>query len=161
MLLDAPLWENTLLGRDGDPQFLRGPFINAAAAKQDSRTVIEQFDVRTPSELVPAFALSGGNQQKLLVGRELSSHPRVLIAAHPTRGVDIGAQAAIWDKLRAARDAGLAVLLISADLEEVIGLSDRILVMFDGRINAHLIPAEATPELLGTYMTGGVQQVAS
>ena len=161
LLLDAPLWENTLLGRDGDPQFLRGPFINAAAAKQDSRTVIEQFDVRTPSELVPAFALSGGNQQKLLVGRELSSHPRVLIAAHPTRGVDIGAQAAIWEKLRAARDAGLAVLLISADLEEVIGLSDRILVMFDGRINAHLIPAEATPELLGTYMTGGVQQVAS
>ena len=161
LLLDAPLWENTLLGRDGDPQFLRGPFINAAAAKQDSRTVIEQFDVRTPSELVPAFALSGGNQQKLLVGRELSSHPRVLIAAHPTRGVDIGAQAAIWEKLRAARDAGLAVLLISADLEEVIGLSDRILVMFDGRINAHLLPAEATPELLGTYMTGGVQQVAS
>ena len=161
LLLDAPLWENTLLGRDGDPQFLRGPFINAAAAKQDSRTVIEQFDVRTPSELVPAFALSGGNQQKLLVGRELSSRPRVLIAAHPTRGVDVGAQAAIWEKLRAARDAGLAVLLISADLEEVIGLSDRILVMFDGRINAHLIPAEATPELLGTYMTGGVQQVAS
>ncbi|MDO8392359.1 MAG: ABC transporter ATP-binding protein [Actinomycetota bacterium] len=161
LLLDAPLWENTLLGRDGDPQFLKGPFINAAAAKADSREVIERFDVRTPSELVPAYALSGGNQQKLLVGRELSSHPNVLIAAHPTRGVDIGAQAAIWEKLRAARDAGLAVLLISADLEEVIGLSDRILVMFDGHINAHLTPAEATPELLGTYMTGGVQEVAS
>ena len=161
LLLDSPLWENTLLGRDGDPQFLRGPFINAAAAKLDSRAVIEQFDVRTPSELVPAFALSGGNQQKLLVGRELSSHPKVLIAAHPTRGVDIGAQAAIWEKLRTARDAGLAVLLISADLEELIGLSDRIIVMFDGRVNAHLTPAEATPELLGTYMTGGVQEVAS
>jgi simple sugar transport system ATP-binding protein len=75
--------------------------------------------------------------------------------------VDIGAQAAIWEKLRAARDAGLAVLLISADLEELIGLSDRIVVMFDGRINARLTPAEATPELLGTYMTGGVQEVAS
>jgi len=161
LLLDAPLWENTLLGRDGDPRFRTGPFVNAAAAKEDARSVIERFDVRTPSEVVPAYALSGGNQQKLLVGRELSSHPRVLIAAHPTRGVDIGAQAAIWEKLRAARDAGLAVLLISADLEELIGLSDRIVVMFDGRINAHLIPSEATPEMLGTYMTGGVQEVAS
>jgi ABC-type uncharacterized transport system ATPase subunit len=161
LLLEAPLWENTLLGRDADEQFRKGLFVDAAAAKADSRTIIQQFDVRTPSETVPAYALSGGNQQKLLVGRELSSHPRVLIAAHPTRGVDIGAQAAIWEKLRLARDAGLAVLLISADLEELIGLSDRIVVMYDGRINARLTPAEATPELLGTYMTGGVQEVAS
>ena len=116
--------------------------------------------MRTPSETVPAFALSGGNQQKLLVGRELASEPQVLIAAHPTRGVDIGAQAAIWERLRIARDAGLGVLLISADLEEVIGLSDRILVMFDGRITAQLSPSEATPELLGEYMTGGHQEVA-
>ena len=85
----------------------------------------------------------------------------MLIAAHPTRGVDIGAQAAIWDKLRVARDQGLAVLLISADLEELIGLSDNIVVMFDGRINARLTPGDATPELLGTYMTGGLQEVAS
>ena len=161
LLLDAPLWENTLLGRDADEQFQKGPFVDAAAAKADSRNIIQQFDVRTPGETVPAYALSGGNQQKLLVGRELSSHPRVLIAAHPTRGVDIGAQAAIWEKLRVARDAGLAVLLISADLEELLGLSDRIVVMYDGRINARLTPAEATPELLGTYMTGGVQEVAS
>jgi len=161
LLLSAPLWENTLLGRDANPDFVSGPFINASATKADCRDIISRFDVRTPSETVPAYALSGGNQQKLLVGRELSSEPRVLIAAHPTRGVDIGAQAAIWDKLRTARDAGLAVLLISADLEEVIGLSDRIAVMFDGRINARLTPAEATPELLGTYMTGGVQEMAS
>jgi simple sugar transport system ATP-binding protein len=161
LLLEAPLWENTLLGRDADPQFQRGPFVDAAATKADARTIIEQFDVRTPSEVVPAYALSGGNQQKLLVGRELSSNPKVLIAAHPTRGVDIGAQAAIWDRLRTARDQGLAVLLISADLEELIGLSDNIVVMFDGRINARLTPAEATPELLGTYMTGGTQEKAS
>ncbi len=160
LLLSAPLWENTLLGRDADPEFQKGPFVNTAAARADSRTIIQQFDVRTPSETVPAYALSGGNQQKMLVGRELSSRPHVLIAAHPTRGVDIGAQAAIWEKLRVARDAGLAVLLISADLEELIGLSDRIVVMFDGRINARLTPAEATPELLGTYMTGGIQEVA-
>jgi len=161
LLLEFPLWENTLLGRDADTDFLSGPFINATATKADCRDIIERFDVRTPSEIVPAYALSGGNQQKLLVGRELSSDPRVLIAAHPTRGVDIGAQAAIWDKLRIARDEGLAVLLVSADLEELIGLSDNIVVMFDGRINAHLKPADATPELLGTYMTGGLQEVAS
>jgi len=161
LLLEAPLWENTLLGRDADEQFLKGPFINAAATRADSRQVIRDFDVRTPSEVVPAYALSGGNQQKLLVGRELSSNPRVLVAAHPTRGVDVGAQAAIWDKLRLARDEGLAVLLISADLEELIGLSDNIVVMFDGRINARLTPADATPELLGTYMTGGLQEIAS
>ena len=161
LLLEAPLWENSLLGRDADPTFSRGPFIDAAATKRDCRDIIRRFDVRTPSEVVPAFALSGGNQQKLLVGRELSSNPRVLIAAHPTRGVDIGAQSAIWDTLRMARDEGLAVLLISADLEELIGLSDNIVVMYDGRINARLTPSEATPELLGTYMTGGLQEVAS
>ena len=120
--------------------------------------MIERFGVRTPNETVPAFALSGGNQQKMLVGREFSSSPKVLLAAHPTRGVDIGAQAAIWDELRIARDNGLGVLLISADLEELIGLSDRILVMFDGAINAELDPAAATPELLGTYMTGGTPE---
>ncbi len=158
--LTAPLWENTLLGRDGNPDFLSGPFVATGKVRADARQVIADFDVRTPSETVPAFALSGGNQQKLLVGRELASEPRVLIAAHPTRGVDIGAQASIWEKLRTARDEGLAVLLISADLEEVIGLSDRILVMFDGRITAQLSPSEATPELLGVYMTGGRQEVA-
>jgi len=158
--LDAPVWENTLLGRDGNPEFRAGPFVAASRVRADSRQVIADFDVRTPNEVVPAYALSGGNQQKLLVGREMASEPQVLIAAHPTRGVDIGAQASIWDKLRIARDQGMAVLLISADLEEVIGLSDRILVMFDGRINAQLSPSEATPELLGVYMTGGRQEVA-
>jgi ABC-type uncharacterized transport system ATPase subunit len=117
--------------------------------------------VLTPSESVPAFALSGGNQQKLVVGRELTAGPTVLLAAHPTRGVDVGAQAAIWAELRAARDNGLAVLLISADLDELIGLSDTILVMYDGMITARLDPATATPEMLGTYMTGGLQEVAS
>ena len=109
---------------------------------------------------MPAFALSGGNQQKLIVGRELESEPSVLIAAHPTRGVDVGAQATIWGELRDARDSGMGILLISADLDEILALSDVILVMFDSRITASLAPAEATPELLGTYMTGGEQEVA-
>ena len=158
LMLQAPLWENVLLGREDEKVFLRGPLINNGVAKQAAVDVIERFGVRTPNETVPAFALSGGNQQKLVVGREFSSSPKVLLAAHPTRGVDIGAQAAIWDELRHARDNGLGVLLISADLEELIGLSDRILVMFDGAINAELTPAEATPELLGTYMTGGTPE---
>jgi simple sugar transport system ATP-binding protein len=161
LMLNTPLWENTLLTRDHDPKFRKGPFVDTNAAKDDCVQIIERFSVRTPNETVPAFALSGGNQQKLLVGRELSSHPDVLLAAHPTRGVDIGAQAAIWDELRTARDHGLAVLLISADLEELIGLSDRILVMYDGAVTAELDPSTATPELLGTYMTGGRQEVGS
>ena len=82
------------------------------------------------------------------------------MAAHPTRGVDVGAQAAIWDELRNARDAGLGVVLISADLEELIGLSDRILVMFDGRITASLYPDTVTPEQLGLYMTGEMQEAS-
>ena len=101
--------------------------------------------MRTPSIEVPAFTLSGGNQQKLIVGREMTSDPKVLVASHPTRGVDVGAQAVIWDILRDARSAGLATLLVSADLEELIGLSDRLLVMLRGRVVAELDPAAVTP----------------
>jgi simple sugar transport system ATP-binding protein len=157
LLLDAPLWENTMLGREDEPALTSGPFIGRRRAEADAREIIRRFGVRTPSEHVPAFALSGGNQQKLVVGREMATNPKILLAAHPTRGVDVGAQAAIWEELRHARDHGLGVLLISADLEELIGLSDRIVVMFDGRITAELDPRRATPELLGTYMTGEIQ----
>jgi ABC-type uncharacterized transport system ATPase subunit len=157
LLLDAPLWENTFLGREENAALTNGPFISRGKIEADCRSIIERFGVLTPSEHVPAFALSGGNQQKLVVGREMASDPKILLAAHPTRGVDVGAQAAIWDELRHARDKGLGVLLISADLEELIGLSDRILVMFDGRVTAQLDPATATPEMLGTYMTGEEQ----
>ncbi len=160
LLLDSPLWENTFLGREDEPGMSKGPFLLRSKMEADSRAVIERFGVRTPSEQVPAFALSGGNQQKLIVGREMASKPKVLLAAHPTRGVDVGAQAAIWDELRNARDAGLGVVLISADLEELIGLSDRILVMFDGRITASLDPDTVTPEQLGLYMTGEMQEAS-
>ena len=103
---------------------------------------------------MPAAALSGGNQQKLVVGRELSGDPVLLIASHPTRGVDVGAQAGIWEELRKARAAGLAVLLISADLDELIGLSDSIAVILRGRLVATADPATVTPEELGAAMTG-------
>ena len=161
LMLDAPLWENLLLTRDDEPAFRRGPLVDQRAVRNATLETIARYGVMTPSETVPAYALSGGNQQKLLVGRELDSNPAVLIAAHPTRGVDVGAQASIWEQLRQARDRGLAVLLITADLEELLALSDRIVVMFDGRINAELQPSEATPELLGTYMTGGNEEEAA
>ena len=111
--------------------------------------------MRTPGIDTLARALSGGNQQKLIVGREMSGDPVVLIASHPTRGVDVGAQAAIWDHIKTARHNGLAVLLISADLDELIGLSDRIEVILRGRLVGTFDPATVTPQDLGAAMTGG------
>ncbi len=154
LLLAAPLWENAMLGRQREAPFARGPWIDRAGAIKRTQEIIDAYDVRTPGVDVPAFALSGGNQQKLVIGRELMAEPEVLIAAHPTRGVDVGAQAAIWEEIRRARARGLAVLLLSADLEELIGLSDRLCVLFRGRIVARLDPTTVTPEELGSYMTG-------
>jgi simple sugar transport system ATP-binding protein len=154
LLLDAPLWENQILGHQTQLPNVKGPWIDRDGARERTTQVVERFDVRTPSVDVTAGALSGGNQQKLIIGRELMAEPVALVAAHPTRGVDVGAQAAIWDQLRTARREGLSTLLISADLEELIGLSDRLLVIYRGRIVADLDPATTTPEDLGSYMTG-------
>ncbi len=154
LLLDAPLWENRILGHQTERPNVRGPLIDARGAKSDTQRIVRDYDVRTPSIFVTAGSLSGGNQQKLIVGREMSHDPRVLIAAHPTRGVDVGAQAAIWDLIRAARREGLAVLLISADLEELIGLSDTIRVILRGRLTAEFDPDHVTSEDLGAAMTG-------
>ena len=154
LLLDAPLWENEILGHQSTAPNAKGPWIDRAGARRRTQEIVERFDVRTPNIEVRAEALSGGNQQKLIIGRELESKPTVLIAAHPTRGVDVGAQAAIWDQMRDARSAGMATLLVSADLEELIGLSDTLLVIYKGKIVAELDPATATPEELGSHMTG-------
>ncbi|WP_426571677.1 ABC transporter ATP-binding protein [Aquihabitans sp. McL0605] len=154
LLLDAPLWENEILGHQTRAPNVKGPWIDREGARRRTTEIVERFDVRTPNIEVSAEALSGGNQQKLIIGRELMAEPVVMIAAHPTRGVDVGAQASIWDQLKDARKAGLAMLLVSADLEELIGLSDTLLVIFEGRIVATLDPATATPTALGEYMTG-------
>src|SRR5205823_5929894 len=126
LLLESPLWENRMLGHQTERPNARGPLIDRAGARRDTRRIVEVYDVRTPSIDVAAVSLSGGNQQKLIVGREMTGEPKVLIAAHPTRGVDVGAQAAIWAHLCDARASGLAVLLISADLDELIGMSDTL-----------------------------------
>jgi simple sugar transport system ATP-binding protein len=154
LLLEAPLWENRILGHQTQPPNVKGPWIDRAGARKDTQRIVTDYDVRTPGIDVLASALSGGNQQKLIVGREMSGDPKVLIASHPTRGVDVGAQAAIWDHIRAARRAGLAVLLISADLDELIGLSDSISVILRGKLVADVDPGDVTPEQLGSAMTG-------
>jgi len=154
LLLESPLWENRILGHQTRPPMAKGPLLDKAAARADTERIIETYDVRTPGSDVLAGSLSGGNQQKLIVGREMSGEPVLLIAAHPTRGVDVGAQAAIWEQIKDARRAGLAVLLVSADLDELIGLSDRIEVVLRGRLVAEFDPGHVTPQQLGSAMTG-------
>ena len=161
LLLEAPLWENAALGHQTTPPFAKGPWIDRKGARERTETLVADYDVRTPSIDVPALALSGGNQQKLIIGREMEARPQVLVASNPTRGVDVGAQAAIWDQLRDARSTGLATLLLSADLEELIGLSDTLVVMYRGRLVATLDPAAITPEVLGSYMTGAAVEGAA
>jgi general nucleoside transport system ATP-binding protein len=158
LLLEAPLWENRVLGHQTEQPNARGTgwrqLIDGKAAQADTERIVETYDVRTPSIHVTAGSLSGGNQQKLIIGREMSHAPKVLIASHPTRGVDVGAQAAIWDHLREARREGLGVLLISADLDELIGLSDSIRVILRGRLVGEFDPEQVTAEQLGSAMTG-------
>ncbi|GAA4887783.1 ABC transporter ATP-binding protein [Streptomonospora salina] len=154
MLLESPLWENRILGHQGERPNSRGIWVDRAGARADTERIVADYDVRTPGIDVIAEALSGGNQQKLIVGREMSGGPKVLVAAHPTRGVDVGAQAAIWEHLRRARGDGLAVLLVSADLDELIGMSDTLHVILRGRLVAEADPMTVTPEELGAAMTG-------
>jgi simple sugar transport system ATP-binding protein len=154
MLLEAPLWENRILGHQTRPPAVKGPFIDRSGARSDTERIMREYDVRAPGPDTLAVALSGGNQQKLIVGREMSASPRLLLAAHPTRGVDVGAQGAIWRLLEEARAEGMGILLISADLDELIGLSDTLHVMLRGRLVATLDPSVVTPEELGGYMTG-------
>jgi general nucleoside transport system ATP-binding protein len=155
LLLESPLWENRILGHQTQRPSASGPWIDRRGAREDTERIVREYDVRSPGIDTLAGALSGGNQQKLIVGREMSGQPVVLIASHPTRGVDVGAQAAIWEHIKRARHDGLAVLLISADLDELIGLSDRIEVILRGRLAGSFDPAKVTPQDLGSAMTGG------
>ena len=155
LVVESNLIENIILGKQSSntysSKFKNVLFKNAS---KNSKDVVENYDVKTPNVQTLALALSGGNQQKFVVGREIDGKPRFLLASQPTRGVDIGAQALIWDKLKEARDMGLGVLLISADLDELLGLSDKLYVIYEGKLVKQLEPEEATPEQLGSYMTG-------
>jgi len=155
MIMDMNLTNNVIIGRQNIDKYKSSlGTVKMKNAVQESEKVIESFEVKTPSTSTIATALSGGNQQKFVVGRELEDNPSLLIASQPTRGIDIGAQALIWEKLRNSRDEGLSVLLISADLEELIGLSDRIIVFYQGKLVKELNAQKVSPEELGGYMTG-------
>jgi general nucleoside transport system ATP-binding protein len=157
LLLDFSLAENTILGiHYRKPAVGAGNFmLNQRGIQQRTEQVIRDFDVRPPNAALPARALSGGNQQKLIIGREFELPPKLLLVSQPTRGVDIGAIEFIHRKIVAMRDAGCAVLLVSAELEEVTGLSDRLLVIHNGKIAGEVDPKVATNEEIGLMMTGG------
>ena len=152
LVLDYSVADNLILGRQH--HFTRRARLDFGAIARHAEARVREFDIRPPVPALPARALSGGNQQKIVIAREMGRDFQVLLAAQPTRGVDVGAIEFIHAQLRAARAAGRAVLLVSAELTEILALADRVAVMYGGRLAAVLSRAEATPELLGSYMTG-------
>jgi simple sugar transport system ATP-binding protein len=156
LLLDFDLAENSILGvHYRRPAVSLSPLLDLRGIRQRALEVIRDFDVRPANPDLPARALSGGNQQKLIIGREFELPPTLMLVSQPTRGVDIGAIEFIHRKLVALRDQGCAILLVSAELEEVMSLSDRLLVIYHGRIVGEVDPQQATPEEVGLMMTGG------
>jgi simple sugar transport system ATP-binding protein len=158
LLLDSTLSENAILGVHYREPAVTGAghvMLNQSGIEDRTDHVIREFDVRPPNRRLHARALSGGNQQKLIIGREFELPPALLLVSQPTRGVDIGAIEFIHRKIVALRDEGCAVLLVSAELEEVTALSDRLLVLHNGRIAGEVDPAVATHEQIGLMMTGG------
>jgi simple sugar transport system ATP-binding protein len=154
LLMGAAAWENMLLGLQRKRRFGKTWKLDRPAIAEHVRRILKDFDVRPPAPEQPAAAFSGGNQQKFVVGRELAKSPKLLVAAHPTRGVDLGASRLIHEKLLEARANGAAILLISADLDEILALSDRVAVLHAGRVMGVVPRAEATVERLGSWMAG-------
>ena len=156
LLLDFDLAENSILGvHHRPPAVTGGVLLDTAGIRGRAQQIIKDFDVRPPNPDLPARALSGGNQQKLIIGREFGLPPKLLLVSQPTRGVDIGAIEFIHRKLVALRDAGCAILLVSAELEEVTSLADRLLIFYHGRIVGEVDPKQTTHEQIGLLMTGG------
>ncbi|GCE45753.1 simple sugar transport system ATP-binding protein [Thermosporothrix hazakensis] len=154
LVLADSIEENMMLGREGWPRFSRsGWVLRWRSIAAWARRLMQEFDVRAPNTKTPVRALSGGNQQKVIIAREFSSDPRVLIASQPTRGVDIGAIEFIHRRIIEQRDAGKAVLVVSAELDEIRALSDRIAVMYEGRI-VDIVSPDVSDEELGILMTG-------
>ncbi len=160
MVAGYPIADNLVLNTYYRAPFARGVVMDNRAIEDNALRVVHEFDVRTPSVYTPAGSLSGGNQQKLVVGRELSRPIKLLIASQPTRGVDVGSIEFIHSRLVQARDDGVAVLLVSAELDEIMSLSDRIAVIYKGRIIATLDADQATREGLGLLMAGIAEEEA-
>jgi simple sugar transport system ATP-binding protein len=158
LVLDFDLAENSILGVHDRPPAVsrpRGVWLDRPAILARAARLLADFDVRPADPALPARALSGGNQQKLVAGREMTLPPRLLLVAQPTRGVDIGAIEFLHRRLIALRDQGCAILLVSAELEEVTALADRLLVLHQGRIAGEVDPAAVSAEEIGLLMTGG------
>ncbi len=155
LVLDYTLEQNIVLQRYWEPEFQKGGFIRQGAVRNYANKLIEQYDVRSgQGPLTTARSMSGGNQQKAIIAREIDRDPELLVAVQPTRGLDVGAIEYIHSQLVAQRDKGKAVLLVSLELDEVMDVSDRILVMYEGEIVGQLDPKETTVEELGLYMAG-------
>ena len=160
LVLDFTLEQNLVLQRFQEPRFQKAGFINSGAVREYAEDLIARFDVRSGQGPVTiARSMSGGNQQKAIVARELDRNMPLCIAVQPTRGLDVGAIEYIHSQLVKERDAGTAVLLISLELEEVMSLSDRILVMYEGEIVGELDPKETTVSELGLYMAGAKRNI--
>jgi simple sugar transport system ATP-binding protein len=154
LILSFPIFDNMMLCTYYESPFARGISLQEKAILSNATTLAKQFDVRTPSVLVPASSLSGGNQQKVIVAREFSRPIELLIASQPTRGLDVGSIEYIHNRIIEKRDEGTGVLLVSSELDEILALSDRIAVMYHGRI-VDIVPAEkASKEYLGLLMAG-------
>ena len=152
--------ENVALGRLAQAPFARGARVDFEGRRERTRALLQAYDVRPPDPEVPLQALSGGNQQKVVVARELDAAPKLLVVVQPTRGLDIGAVAQVQSKLREARDRGAGVLLVSLDLEEVLALADRIYVFFEGRITGSFTRPEFDEREIGRRMLGTGTEVA-
>jgi len=154
LVMDYDLVSNGLLGSQHAAPFANGGRIDWDHAREHAETIVESYDVRPPDADARAVSLSGGNQQKFVVGRELSRDPRLVVASHPTRGVDIGSTEFIHDRINDLRSEGKAVLLVSSKLDEVQSLSDRLGVMYEGELMDVVDPDAVTEEELGLLMAG-------
>ena len=155
LILDFAAWENVAFGYHHAPEYQKGRLLmDNAAIMEDTRGKIERFDVRPPNAMLPAESFSGGNQQKIALAREIERNPDLLLVGQPTRGVDIGAIEFSHQRLVDLRDEGKAILLVSVELDEILSLSDRIVVMFDGRIMGERLPDQTNARELGLLMAG-------
>jgi len=162
LILDYTLAYNAILQRYFTPQFVKGGFLKQGEILSYTNRLIERFDIRSGrGAMTTTRAMSGGNQQKVIVGREIDRNPHLLVAVQPTRGLDVGAIEYIHRQLLKQRDEGKAVLLISLELEEVMNISDRILVMYEGEIVANVDPKAVTYGELGLYMSGAKREVGA
>ncbi|SLN46070.1 Galactose/methyl galactoside import ATP-binding protein MglA [Pseudoruegeria aquimaris] len=155
LILDFQAWENVAFGYQDDPRYNRNAILmDNAAILKDTQEKMERFDVRPPNPRLAAKSFSGGNQQKIVLAREIERNPDLLLVGQPTRGVDIGAIEFIHQQIVALRDQGKAILLVSVELEEILGLADRIAVMFDGHIMGERLPHQTNEKELGLLMAG-------